>query len=106
MRRLGGASESLLAALRAFEVTAARYDEHQRAMEHYWCLRWLRQEKLEETTATVIRENLVRFTRLPLTHRLADLPALPPETPVRVAIGPVDLLQTSLSCRYAGPVAA
>src|SRR5207248_124649 len=34
-------SDALLAALRAFEVTYARYDEHQYAMETYWTLRWL-----------------------------------------------------------------
>jgi len=38
--------------------------------------------------------------------RLADLPALPQDTPVRVAIVDVDLLTASLSCRFAGPVAA
>ena len=49
-------------------------------MEHYWCLRWLLQEGVTETTATVIRDNLVRFDRLPLVVRLADLPALAPDT--------------------------
>ena len=58
-----------------------------------------------ETTATVIRENLVRFDRLPLVVRLADLPSLPPDTRVRVAIGRIDLLAATLECRYAGPAA-
>jgi exoribonuclease-2 len=101
----GDNDPELFAALADFEATYAQYAEFQDRMEHYWCLRWLRQERLEETTATVIRDNLVRFARVPLIQRLADLPALAPETPVRVAIVEVDLLQASLSCRYAGPVA-
>ncbi|MEO5765945.1 MAG: RNB domain-containing ribonuclease [Casimicrobiaceae bacterium] len=101
----GDNDAELYAALADFEATYAQYAEFQDRMEHYWCLRWLRQERVEETTATVIRDNLVRFARLPLILRLADLPALPPDTPVRVAIGSVDLLAASLSCRYVGPLA-
>ena len=59
-------------------------------MEHYWCLRWLLQERIAETTGTVVRDTLVRFDRLPLVVRLADLPALATETRVRIAIGRVD----------------
>ena len=47
-------SDALLGALRAFEVTYARYDEHQRAMEAYWSLRWLLQEKLESIAGVVL----------------------------------------------------
>jgi exoribonuclease-2 len=75
-------------------------------MEHYWCLRWLLQERVTETPATVIRENLVRFDRLPLTMRLADLPNSPPGTSVRVAVGNVDLLAATLECRVAAIGAA
>jgi exoribonuclease-2 len=101
----GDNDAELFAALADFEATYAQYAEFQDRMEHYWCLRWLRQENVDETTATVIRDNLVRFARLPLIQRLPDLPALAPDVPVRVAIGAVDLLAASLSCRYAGPVA-
>jgi exoribonuclease-2 len=92
----------LFAALADFEATYSQYAEFQDRMEHYWCLRWLLQEGVRETTATVLRENLVRFDRLPLVVRLADLPPFTPETIVNVAIGRIDLLAATLECRYAG----
>jgi len=98
----GDNDAELFAALADFEATYSTYAEFQDRMEHYWCLRWLLQEGVTETTATVIRENLVRFERLPLVVRMADLPALPQDTPVRVAIGDVDLLAATFSCRFAG----
>jgi len=94
----------LFAALSDFEATYSQYAELQTRMEHYWCLRWLLQEEVTETTASVIRENLVRFDHLPLIQRLADLPPQPPDTPVRVAIGRIDLLNATLECRFAGVV--
>ena len=93
-------SEVLLAALRAFEVTHARYDEYQRAMENYWCLRWLLQEAVAEANAVVVRENLVRFEGLPLAARVPSLPGLAAGTRVRVAVASVDLLERSLVCAY------
>ena len=87
-----------------FEATYSQYAEFQDRMEHYWCLRWLLQENLTEAAAVVLRDNLVRFEHLPLYVRLADVPALPSETRVRVAIGRVDLLAANLECRYAGVV--
>jgi exoribonuclease II len=95
-------SETLLAALRAFELTHARFDEHQRAMESYWCLRWLLQEGVNFPQAVVLRENLVRFTGLPLTARVASLPELAPGTRVRLELEGVDLLERSVSCAYRG----
>jgi len=95
----------LFAALADFEATYSQYAEFQDRMEHYWCLRWLVQEGVTETTAGVIREGLVRFDRLPLVLRLADVPPLASDTPVRVGIGRIDLLHATLECRFAGPVA-
>ena len=92
----------LYAALTDFEATYSNYAEFQGRMEHYWCLRWLLQERVAETTGTVIRDTLVRFDALPIVVRLADLPALAAETPVRIAIGRIDLVAATLECRYAG----
>ena len=94
----------LYAALTDFEVTYSNYGEFQDRMEHYWCLRWLLQEGVTETTATVIREGLVRFDRLPLIVRLPDMPALAPDTLVRVAVQRIDLLAATLESRYVGEV--
>ena len=94
----------LFAALDDFEATYSQYAEMQDRMERYWCLRFLLQEAMTECAATVIRDTLVRFERLPLVVRLPDMPALAPESRVRVAIGRIDLLDVTLECRYAGPL--
>jgi exoribonuclease II len=93
-------SDGLLAALRAFEVTAARYDEHQRAMETYWSLRWLQQENVSTVDALVLRENLVRIQGLPLTTRVSAAPTLEPGTLIRAEIAHIDLLERTLTCNY------
>lgn len=93
-------SDTLLSALRAFELTHARLDEHQRAMETYWCLRWLLQEAVRFPEAVVLRENLVRFAGLPLTARIASLPELASGTRVRLELQAVDLLERTVSCVY------
>jgi exoribonuclease-2 len=93
-------SDALLSAVQAFEVTYARYDEHQRAMETYWSLRWLLQEGVRAIDAVVLRENLVRLDGLPLAARVPSLPALQPAARVRLAVEAVDLLERTVALRY------
>ena len=93
-------SDALLAALRAFEVTYARYDEHQRAMETYWVLRWLEQEAIRRVEAVVLRENLVRVEGVPFFARVPSLPALDPGARVRLEVGQMDFLERSVSLIY------
>jgi exoribonuclease-2 len=99
----GQRSETLLGAMRDFEATYAAYDEFQRQMEHYWCLRWLVQEGTEVASAEVVRENLVRIAGAPLYVRVPSLPDLPPGTPVEVEVAAVDLIDTHLRCVYKKP---
>ena len=99
-------SEGLLAALRAFEVVAARYDEHQRTMENYWCLRWLEQERQArggetlEVDGAVVRESLVRLDGLPLVVRVPSLPELVPGARVRLEVQAPDLIERSVNCLW------
>jgi len=92
----------LFAALADFEATYSQYAEMQDRMERYWCLRWLLQEGVEACDATVIRDTLVRFERLPIVMRLPGMAAQAPDTHVRVAIGRIDLFDCALECRLAG----
>ncbi len=108
-------SEPLLTALRAFEVTAARYDEHQRAMEQYWCLRWLAQEREAsaargepefQTEGVVLRENLVRLERIPLVLRVPSLPSVEAGSRVRLAVAAPDFIDRQVDCLWRATLAA
>ena len=97
---VGRTSESLHAALQAFEIAYARYDEHQRTLETYWALRWLLQENVKQIGATVVRENLVRLEGMPLATRVHSLPALAADTVVSLAVEEVDLIECKVHCRW------
>lgn len=95
-------SDAILIAMRDFEVTYAAYAEFQRGMERYWCLRWLQQESLTEADGVVLKENLVKFDRLPLTVRVPSLPDLSCGTSVRLEITQIDLIERSLVANFIG----
>ncbi|MEO1767253.1 RNB domain-containing ribonuclease [Thiobacter aerophilum] len=92
--------EALQSVLRDFEAAYEAYNEFQRNMERYWTLRYLLQEGIGDASATVIRENLVRFDTLPLVTKVAALPELAPGTRVRVGIRSVDLLTLEVACCF------
>jgi exoribonuclease-2 len=95
---------ALYATLRDFDTMYTIYNEFQRNMERYWCLRWLQQEMTDaplQITATVIRENLVRMSEIPLVFRVPSLPEqLAPSTRVQLEVVSIDLLDLSLLTRY------
>jgi len=91
---------ALYAAMRDFDTMYAVYNDFQRHMERYWCLRWLRQENIEQAEALILRESLVRLAAIPLVFRVPSLPELPANTRVQLAIGEVDLLDLDVQARF------
>ena len=96
--------ESLLMALRDFELAYDAYAEFQRSMERYWCLYWIGQENATELDATVIRDNLVRCDRLPLVLRVPSLRDAAPGDHVRLEISRIDLWELTLHAEFKAPV--
>lgn len=89
----------LFAIIGAFDAQYSAWGEFQSAMERYWCMRWLQQQQLTEVTATVLREDLVRFDCAPLVTRVGGLPELERGTAVRLAITGYDELAIDVHCR-------
>ena len=75
---------------RRFDVTYDAYNEFQRNLERYWCLRYLEQEGIAQFEGAMIRDELVRANALPLIVKLERNPELPPRTPVTVKVGEID----------------
>lgn len=63
----------LYAVVQGFDDTYAAYADHQRRMEYFWCLRWIKQEGRKQVSATVVKGELVRLDEVPL---LLHVPAL------------------------------
>ncbi len=101
----GENSSELLSAVSDFEVTYSAYDEFQRRMENYWCLRWFLQEGLDVASGEVLRDNLVRLANVPMVIRVPSLPETPPGTRVELSITGIDLLDAELKCQFRGVVA-
>jgi len=90
----------MFGAVHDFEATHAAYDDFQRRMEHYWCLKWLKQEKTDVATAEVVRENLVRFEGLPLYVKVPSIPEFSSGTRVELEIMEIDLYDANVRCRF------
>ncbi|MBA4381628.1 MAG: ribonuclease II [Sideroxydans sp.] len=95
---------ALFAILRDFDTAYTTYNEFQRGMERYWCLRWLQQEKITQIDALLLRENLVKIGDIPLVGRVPSIPELPANTKVMLEIVTIDLLDLNFEARYVAQV--
>ncbi|MBS1207715.1 MAG: ribonuclease [Proteobacteria bacterium] len=94
-------SAELAMAMNDFDATYSAYNDFQRGMERYWCLRWLRQSGLKETSARVLRENIMRLEEVPFVFKLHSLPAgVNPHDRVQFAIERADLVDIELRGKY------
>lgn len=97
---------ALFTILRDFDTAYSLYNDFQRQMERYWCLRWLLQENVKQTEVWVLRENLVKLVEIPLVSRIPSLPELAPNTRATLEIGDVDLIDLNFDARFVAVVEA
>jgi exoribonuclease-2 len=88
---------SLLAIIADFDSAYGEYNGFQSAIERYWSLQFLLQNKITELDAAAMKDGLVRVDRLPLVFRAVGAEALPRGAKVRVRVGAIDLLTLDLS---------
>lgn len=91
---------ALFTVLSNFDAAYTAYNDFQRQMERYWCLRWLLQENVLHIEALLLRENLVRLSGVPLAGRIPSIPELPSNTIVTLEMGEIDLLDLSFNARF------
>ena len=98
-------SSDLLEAMHDFELAYAEYNEFQRRLERYWCVRWLRQNNVQVAEGIVLRENLVRLIDIPLFFKVPSLPPQLPGSRVSLAITGSNLIDIEVDARYLATLA-
>lgn len=89
----------LFAVVSAFDVAYTAYAAFQTNMERYWCLRWLKQERVARIGATVLKDDLLRLDGLPFVTRLPGMPLLPRGQKVELDVLGSDEVELTLEAR-------
>ncbi|AJX95590.1 ribonuclease catalytic domain-containing protein [Burkholderia pseudomallei] len=89
----------LYAVVQGFDDTYAAYADHQRRMEYFWCLRWIKQEGRKQVSATVVKGELVRLDEVPLLLHVPALGVHARSTRVLLDVMSVDELTIEASVR-------
>jgi exoribonuclease-2 len=85
--------------VQGFDDTYTAYADHQRRMEYFWCLRWLKQENRKQVPASVIKDDLVRLEEIPLILHVPGLGVHARGTRVMLEVVSIDELTVEASCR-------
>lgn len=82
-----------------FESAYSAYAEFQQKLERYWSLRWLEQESIKRTSATVLKGDVLRLDGVPFVTRVPGLPDLPRGQKVELDIVSVDQVDLTVEAR-------
>jgi exoribonuclease-2 len=89
----------LFAVVQGFDDTYSAYADHQRRMEYFWCLRWIRQEDRKQVVASVVKGDLVRLDDVPLLLHVPGLGVHARGTRVLLDVMSLDELTVEASVR-------
>ncbi len=87
----------LFSILSAFDGAYTAYNSYQASIERYWTLRYLRQQQIEQLTATVLKDDLVRADDLPLVLPVTGVLGMARGSHVRVRLGQIDEISLHIS---------
>ena len=87
----------LFAVISGFDAAYSTYNQYQNGMERFWTLKYLAQNGIEEVTASLFRENMVRCDHLPLVLVVMGAQNLPRGAHVRVKLGQIDEISLDIS---------
>ncbi len=93
---------ALFSIISGFDAAYSAYNGFQQAIERYWTLQWLQQNRVDKLEAAVMKDSLVRAQTLPLVFRLAGTETLPRGALVAARVTGVDLLTLELHATLAG----
>ena len=89
----------LYAVVQNFDETYSAYADHQKRMEHFWCLRWLKQEKRQRVVAAIVKDDVVRLEEVPLLLHVPGIGVHARGTRVLLEVMAIDELRIEASCR-------
>ncbi|CAG7599701.1 ribonuclease catalytic domain-containing protein [Candidatus Vallotia tarda] len=89
----------LYAIARNFDEIYMAYADHQRCMEHFWCLRWLKQERRNRVVATIVKDGVVRLEEVPLLLHVQGLGVHARGVRVLIEVIAIDELRVEALCR-------
>ncbi|MDE1183266.1 RNB domain-containing ribonuclease [Paraburkholderia sp.] len=89
----------LFAVVQGFDDTYTAYADHQRRMEYFWCLRWLKQEGKKQVVASVVKGDLVRLEEVPLLLHVPGLGVHARGTRIMLEVMGIDELTVEASVR-------
>lgn len=95
----------LLVVMTTFDSMIQQWRNFQDTIERFWALRWMQQQNITESEATVLRDDLVRLSVAPLVTVVEGMPEYERGTLVKIQIDDINLLKLKTKSRYVDFVA-
>lgn len=96
----------LMVVMTTFDTVIQQWRNFQDTVERFWALRWLQQQNITVSEATVIRDDLVRLNIAPLTVVVEGMPNYERGTIVNIKIDAINLLKLNTKSSFLNFVAS
>lgn len=80
----------LFSIISGFDAAYSAYNGYQGAIERFWTLKYVQQQRITELVATIFKDNMARADDLPLVLPVVGAKDLPRGAKVRVKLGDID----------------